>query len=27
MRDTVHTPRELELLAGVPVIAAIHHQA
>jgi uncharacterized protein involved in exopolysaccharide biosynthesis len=27
MRDTVHTPRELESLAGVPVIAAIHHQA
>jgi uncharacterized protein involved in exopolysaccharide biosynthesis len=25
MRDTVHTPRELELLAGAPVIATIPH--
>lgn len=26
LRDTVHTPRELELLAGIPVIATLHDE-
>jgi capsular polysaccharide biosynthesis protein len=27
LRDTVHTPRELELLAGIPVIATLREDS